>query len=463
MTTAKDLTKVRTIGAAPGNLYAQQLLELGLDPVMRVFSPSNRLIWNIAGPTAPTPGAEEGLTMVEWAGGDAPFDLVDLQGAREDGVSNQDRVMGAAELDFVFELSAAPGSDTRRVMRWWTETWAGNRVGRLNYWTPEMGDWWMWVRKHKPIANRFKASYSQTGALNLPWALRGDKAFWISYDSVSTFTQTNSIQTLKFNVIDAALGVIGGTFKVKLGDQVTAAINFDAPLATVQAAIQALSNVGTGNAIVTGQPGKFYTVTFVGALTGVPMPLFVDDNSLLDNAILDVFQVKAGGSSTGYCPLVQRGTETAFARFLLYGPADKFTIGDGTTGRTVTFGPVYDGQVFLISTEPRLPTVLDVTPTNAVVPGQKLDEAQKLLQHIINLVTNNNVPPLLEELESIFGIQPPQGNPLGLLKNRFSVGIRGLEETEAPFVTQIPVQIDGGTAGKTKIVAALTPKRTWPE
>jgi hypothetical protein len=358
--TAAELTTVKTIGAEPGNLYAQKMLELALDPVIRIFSPSNRLIWNIGGPTAPTPGAEEGMTASEFAGFDAPFDLVDLQGAREDGITNLDRVMNPAEIDMVLELSAAPGAATRRVMRWWMETWAGNRRARLNYWTPELGDWWMWVRKFKPVNNRFKQSYSQTGALQLPWTVRGDQAFWLSYDSVSTFDGN-----------------------------------------------------GTGN-------------------------------------------------GSGNVKIVQRGTELGWLRHLAYGPGT-FTFGDGTSGKSVTFGPIYEGQVFLLSTLPRLPTLIDVSPTNPVMTATQVTQSQGFLQFLINLVTNNNVPPLLQELESVFGVQAPQGNPLSLLASRFTTPIPGLVESQPPFTTKVPMSISGGKAGVSKIVSALTPMRTWPE
>ncbi|HEY2064480.1 MAG TPA: hypothetical protein VGG84_00865 [Gemmatimonadaceae bacterium] len=362
MSTAQQLTTVTTLGAAPTNLYAQKLLELGLDPVIRLFSPSSRLIWNIGGPTAPIAGAESGMVLNQFSGFNAPFHLFDLQGARQNGVTNTGKAFDAAEVDMVLELSAGPGAETRRVLRWWIETWAGNRVSRLNYWTPELGDWWLWVRQFKPVTNQFKLSYAQSGQLELPWAARGDDAFWLSYDSVDTFD---------------------------------------------------------------------------GATAG-------------------------SGNGNGYVSLVQRGTEAGQPRYLVYGPGT-FSLGDCTSGRSVTFGPILPGQVFLISTLDRLPVVIDVTPADTPVPAQNLTDVQKLLQYIISFVTNNNVPPLLQELESVFGIQPPQGNPLSLIANRFKASIPGLEESQGPFTTHIPVSITGGTAGKSKIVGALTPMRTWPE
>jgi hypothetical protein len=64
--------------------------------------------------------------------------------------------------------------------------------------------------------------------------------------------------------------VSGGTFTLSFGGQTTTAIAWDAVAATVQAALEALSTIGTGNVVVTGGPlnsGPF-TITFAGNLSG---------------------------------------------------------------------------------------------------------------------------------------------------------------------------------------------------
>lgn len=62
----------------------------------------------------------------------------------------------------------------------------------------------------------------------------------------------------------------GGTFTISVtaggSTQTTTAIAYNASAATVQAAIQALTNVGTGNATVTGSAGGPYTITFPDAI-----------------------------------------------------------------------------------------------------------------------------------------------------------------------------------------------------
>lgn len=53
----------------------------------------------------------------------------------------------------------------------------------------------------------------------------------------------------------------GGKFKLKYSGQTTTALKFDATTAEVQAALIALSNLDTGEVVVTGTPGE-YTLTF---------------------------------------------------------------------------------------------------------------------------------------------------------------------------------------------------------
>lgn len=61
-------------------------------------------------------------------------------------------------------------------------------------------------------------------------------------------------------------GPTGGTFRLTWNGQQTAVIAYNANAATVQAALEALSNIGVGNVVVGGGPGPAtpYTVTFVG-------------------------------------------------------------------------------------------------------------------------------------------------------------------------------------------------------
>lgn len=77
----------------------------------------------------------------------------------------------------------------------------------------------------------------------------------------------------------------GGTFRLALDGKPTAALAYNATGAVVQAALEALGNVGTGNVGVS-LSGAVYTITFQGALANQDIPLL----TLFANAL-------TGGSS----------------------------------------------------------------------------------------------------------------------------------------------------------------------
>lgn len=76
------------------------------------------------------------------------------------------------------------------------------------------------------------------------------------------YTVTNEAQVL----------TVGGSgltsFTVTFGGQTTAAIPAAATAAQVQSALEALSTIGAGNVVVTGNAGGPWTLTFQGALAG---------------------------------------------------------------------------------------------------------------------------------------------------------------------------------------------------
>lgn len=77
--------------------------------------------------------------------------------------------------------------------------------------------------------------------------------------AVAISTDNNEVQVV---VIDAT----GGTFQLTYNGQTTASIAYNATASAVQAALEALSNIGVNEAIVTGNPAGPYTVTFMGTL-----------------------------------------------------------------------------------------------------------------------------------------------------------------------------------------------------
>lgn len=109
---------------------------------------------------------------------------------------------------------------------------------------------------------------------------------------------TNEVQTATVSGTPT-----GGTFKLSYRGAVTASIAYNAAAATVQAALEALRTIGTGNVTVSGSAGGPYTITFVSALAGVNAVLI----KLYENALtggtsptVGIVQTTAGvGYATG--------------------------------------------------------------------------------------------------------------------------------------------------------------------
>ena len=164
-------------------------------------------------------------------------------------------------------------------------------------------------------------------------------------------------------------------------------------------------------------------------------------------------------SQTGYVSVTNTGDVASWPRYLLYGPGT-FKIGNGPDSTDmVEFGPLLDGQVVLIETEPRRRAVVDLSP--GAPAAQDLNIFQQLIKNLVDFASNGNVPPLLQQFESLFGILPPQGNLYQYLNGRFTVPIPAKSPGSAPATSFINVNIDNGNANS-KIVAALTPRRRWP-
>ena len=174
----------------------------------------------------------------------------------------------------------------------------------------------------------------------------------------------------------------------------------------------------------------------------------------------------SGGDNTsvsqeGYLSLTNNGDVPSWPRYLLYGPGT-FSMGNGAeSSDVVTLGPLVDGQIVLIETDPRRRSVIDLTPSAFASNTPQLTLFQELIKALVSFATNNNTPPLLEEFESLFGIAPPQGNLYSLMSGRFTSPLAARPSGSTPVTSQILVRIDDGTADS-KIVGAVTPRRKWP-
>jgi len=190
----------------------------------------------------------------------------------------------------------------------------------------------------------------------------------------------------------------------------------------------------------------------------------VQTNAIAGNAIVpppvQAFSAADNQAVTqsGWVALTNFGDQPAWPRYLCYGPGTfHFNNGPGS-GNLISFGPLLPGQVVLVTTHPQYRSVVDLTPGQ---PPQQLNVFQSLLSQLISFATNNNVPPLLQQFESLLGIKPPQGNLYSLLSGRFTVPLPPASYGVQPTTQEIYVQVSGGDA-QSRIVASITPMRKWP-
>ena len=148
-------------------------------------------------------------------------------------------------------------------------------------------------------------------------------------------------------------------------------------------------------------------------------------------------------------------------KYTIFGPGTfSFANGPGSS-EMIEFGPVLPNQVFWIDTDPQHPRVENLT-SKAPTP-QQLNQFQQALKDFLTFATGNNTPPLLAEIESRFGILPPQGNPWTLLSGRWSKesAIPPKKAGRPPDPQFVKVTIEGGNADS-RVLVAGTPLRRYP-
>lgn len=573
----------------------------------------------LAGPLAPTPGAQTGVVLQNIMGLTAPFRHLDNQGARQDGTTWTDTLYEPGEIDMVLEASGLAAADIRALLRSWQGAWNPKVQGRLSVFTPENGEWWARVRQMKNFGDPITYSHENYGGQRFTWAARNDDSFWESFDSVSSFkmaltkntdsftgtASTTSLGSTRWSqtywgvssgvrtTTGAGAGTVGldgngnahwtvsgtgarevvnrylgndgtgtptttngglsSTDNQQISVTINAPVGFDlyggvyfdiwgrmgsfgngirariggngiidevilsrftggasgvAPTETVMyrrpLAIGPLWNekwtllcgttsgarnfkiqrgdgftvvdcdeIGTNSLITSANRGWGFGMAAGAAQTFTPLNLI----KATQVAPPDIHEWSAGDNVTvtqsGTVSLLNRGDVEAFPRYLLYGPGT-FTISDGPNGKPVTFGPLLENQLVMLTTLPRLRGVTDLSKTSlnqkvvdgAVVPlaipnSSNLNDFQKLIKGVIDFATNNNVPPVLEQFESLFGILPPQGPLYSLLNGRFTKSLPAKDNDSYALVQKITVTITDGNADS-KIVAAVTPRRRWP-
>lgn len=210
------------------------------------------------------------------------------------------------------------------------------------------------------------------------------------------------------------------------------------------------AETGTGSVLGASNRGAGWGMKATPGTSSQNVPVSVVEWSFGDNSTI---------TQSGHLKLTNFGDQDGYARFLVYGPCTVKIANGPDSDAMVEFGPLADKQIALLTVLPRLRGVVDLSPEQ---PVQILTEFQKFMKQLIELATNGNVPPLLEQFESFFGILPPQGEMYPLLKGRFTNPIPPKPTGAPPSTASLAIEMSGGNADS-RVIAALTPLRRWPE
>ena len=105
-----------------------------------------------------------------------------------------------------------------------------------------------------------------------------------------------------------------GTFTLSFGGQTTSAIAYDATAATVEDALEALSSIGSGNVVVTGNAKGPYIVTFAGTLAYTNVATIT-----INTSGLSLDGSASGDDLTKYHFSVTQGNHSTYRDRLSYG------------------------------------------------------------------------------------------------------------------------------------------------
>jgi hypothetical protein len=182
-----------------------------------------------------------------------------------------------------------------------------------------------------------------------------------------------------------ATNITAGTYTLTFGGQTTAAIAWDATAAQVQAALEALSTIGTGNVSVTGMSGGLTaapaTITFindlgyqdVGALTSTQSGLTGTFNIAVATAGVaatygtwkEYSAASTDGSQTGPCRILQYACATDSSGNITMGTAS----GGGSNDETVQNVPAWVSGDFACADVPNMTEALLDTFGGRMIQG----------------------------------------------------------------------------------------------
>lgn len=167
-------------------------------------------------------------------------------------------------------------------------------------------------------------------------------------------------------------------------------------------------------------------------------------------------------SQSGFVKMLNVGDQRMYWDATIFGPCSKVRIYDGPGSEEyIEFGPLLPNQIVFLRTDPRSNTTL-VQDLTAIPPTpQELNIFQDAVRSLLSFFSNQNA--FTDQIESMFGIVPPQGNFYKYLNGRFSdnaaIPPKSPGDEAKPYF--VKVEIDGGNADS-KVILSGVPLRRYP-
>lgn len=130
--------------------------------------------------------------------------------------------------------------------------------------------------------------YGTYGGIDLPDMVGAIVGTEVSSLGIAEVTAGGAAAGNEVQVVTIIGGPTGGTFTISFAGQTTGAIAYNASAATVETALEALSNIDVADIAVTGSAGGPYTCTFGGVYAGLDVPLMTVSGASLTGCSVSV-------------------------------------------------------------------------------------------------------------------------------------------------------------------------------
>lgn len=212
--------------------------------------------------------------------------------------------------------------------------------------------------------NRLQPFYGEeAGGLTISRRFGANQTVYKGQPVGAVTTAVNEVQTLTITGTPT-----GGTFRLSFLGIKTAPIAYNANAAAVQAALEAIVSVGSGNVSCGGGglPGTPVTITFQGALAGTPVALVVFSTDVADNLLTG--GTTPTGAVTSTTKGVAAGAMKAWDGTLLANPTTGPSVST-TTGGSLPVGAYTAQMAWVTAAGETLPSF----PTSIAVPDATND------------------------------------------------------------------------------------------